>query len=98
MYFATLQMMDADNTVRAQAVINIGNLYDTRCDRRKAAKALVAIATAQGMSEETKKNAIDSLEAVSGRVLGDDPSRWETWISKSKNLSSLGPRTRRGIR
>ncbi|MHC5053081.1 MAG: HEAT repeat domain-containing protein [Planctomycetota bacterium] len=91
-------MLDADNTVREQAVINIGNLYDTRCDRRKAAKALVAIATAKGMSEETKKNAIDSLEAVSGRVLGDDPSRWEAWISKRMNLDSLGPKTRRGRR
>ncbi|MHC4253668.1 MAG: hypothetical protein ACYS9X_31515, partial [Planctomycetota bacterium] len=91
-------MLDIDNTVREQAVINIGNLYDTRCDRRKAAKALVAIATAEGMSAETKKNAIDSLEAVSGRVLGDDPSRWEAWISKRKNLDSLGPKTRRGRR
>ncbi len=88
-------MMDKDNNVRMQAVINIGNLYDTRCDRRKAAQALVAIASAKGMSDEVKKNAIDSLEAVTGRVLGDKPARWEAWIAKRRNLLSLGPKIRR---
>jgi HEAT repeat protein len=88
-------MMDSDASVRTQAVINLGNLYDTRCDRKKAAQALVAIAAAKGMSQTIQKNAIDSLEAVTGRVLGDKPARWETWISKRKNLLSLGPKTRR---
>jgi hypothetical protein len=91
-------MMDSDTGVKVQAVINIGNLYDPRCDRRKAAKALVAIATANGVAEEIKKNAIDSLESLSGRVLGDNPARWETWISKPSSIKSLGPQTRRGIR
>jgi hypothetical protein len=91
-------MLDTDGSVKAQAVINLGNLYDTRSDRRKAAQALVAIATAKGISKDIQKHAIDSLEAVTGRVLGDKPARWEAWISKRKNLLSLGAKTRRGGR
>jgi len=88
-------MMDSDRGVKTQAVINLGNLYDTRFDRRKAAQALVAFALAKNTSDEMKKHIIDSLEAITGRVLGDDPAKWETWISKSRNLKSLGPRTTR---
>jgi len=89
-------MIDTNLGVKTQAVINLGNLYDTRFDRRKAAQALVAFAVAKNTSDEMRKHAIDSLEAITGRVLGDEPPKWETWISKSRNLKSLGPRTRIG--
>ena len=56
------------------------------------------LSTGPAWAQEIKKNAIDSLESISGRVLGDDPSRWETWISKPSSIKSLGPQTRRGIR
>jgi len=88
-------MTDADRGVKTQAVINLGNLYDTRFDRRNAAQALVAFAVADSTTDELRKHAIDSLEAITGRVLGSDPAKWETWISKSRNLKSLGPRTSR---
>ncbi|MHC4251607.1 MAG: HEAT repeat domain-containing protein [Planctomycetota bacterium] len=84
-------MADPDKNVVAGAVVALGNLYDTRYDRTRAAEALVAMLGAKGVDERTKRLVAGSLEIVTGRVFGDDVDRWEELIERDGD--SLKPRS-----
>jgi len=79
-------IMDADRDVVSQAAVALGNLYDKKYDRRKAALFLLALMSAKGVDESVRAFAVGSLEIITGRALGLDVQAWEDWVRDNASL------------
>jgi HEAT repeat protein len=74
---------DKADSVKKEAIVSLGNLYDRKYDRLKPVAALIAL-LAETTGEDRQNMIVESLEVLTGRSFGADAERWERWFGKNQ--------------